>query len=639
LIVLSLQPAMATPVPAPAPAPASAPGAAGPAAPRSAPDPAAFDALLARLLGPELWREPSQQAVLGRLAELHRLLPPGDAARTLRYRALRCDWDFEDDPSGQLAYADDGLARARAQGDGAMEASFHYCRSAAIEALRNMPAAMPDIEAGIAIARRIGDQRLLADGLSLRAGTRSLLGDQSLAIPDLLEAQRLYQHAGVPDDAESLLQDIAISYRRMGDLDKAQEYFEQNEAYARSLGDWSQLISNLLQQGYLAEDQGRLDDALAAYREVLVLARRHDSDYDVASAYLAMAWPWMLRGDFDRGLALVQRARTGYATLGDDSNDDMVYLRLGQAQAGLGDHAQALTYFKRAAEALERSDNRRYLALLYRARADSERALGRYQDAFTDLQRYVALHEAATNAERGQQAQLLRSQFDSDRQELENNRLASEQALRERQLAVLRAAQRWQWLAMALGGVLVLLLALLVVRQLARMKRLREIASTDPLTGVANRRSIEQLGDEAVARTRAAGERLCALVLDVDHFKQVNDGHGHLTGDLVLARIAATFRHVLRHFDLLGRTGGEEFLVVLPDTGPDRAEAIAERLRAAIEAMDCSDIAAGLATTVSIGVACLGPADAGLQALVARADAALYRAKGDGRNRIVVDRA
>ena len=630
IIALLLQPAMAAPAPAPAP---DAQGAA-----RRGPDAAAFDALLDRLLGPELWREPSQRRVLARLAELHGLLPPGDALRALRYRALRCDWDFIDAPEDQLAYAEAGLEDARALRAGAMEASFHYCRSAAIEALRSMPEALPDIEAGIAIARRIGDHRLLADGLSLRGGTRSLLGDQSLAIPDLLAAQKLYQRAGFRDDAESLLQDIAISYRRMGDLDKAQEYLEQNEAYARDIGDWNQLTTNLLQQGYLAEDQRRIDDALAAYDRVLALAHEHDSDYDEASAYLAMAWPWMLRGDYDRALAYAQRARTAYAVLGDDTNDDMVYLRLGQAQAGLGNHEQALVYYARAAEALERSDNRRYLALLYRARARSERETGRHEAAFNDLERYLALHEAITGAERGQQAQLLRSQFDSDRQELENDRLASEQAMHERQLQALLQARRWQWVAIALGGVLLLLLAALIVRQVARMKRLREIASTDPLTGVANRRSIQQFGDEAVVRARNAGKPLSVLVLDVDYFKQVNDGHGHLTGDQVLARIAATFRHGLRNFDLLGRTGGEEFLVVLPDTGMARAEAIAERLRKAIEIMDCSDIAAGLATTVSIGVASLRETDAGLQALVARADAALYRAKGDGRNRIVVDR-
>jgi len=610
--------------------PATVPAAPGAGQRPATHDAAAFDALLKRLEGPELWREPSQQRIVARLAELRELLPPDDPRRALRYRALRCDWDFLDDPEAQLAYAADGLERARALGDDAMEASFHYCRSAAVEAMRGMPEGLADIQAGIAIARRIGDERLLADGLSLRGGTRSLLGDQSRAIPDLLAAQQLYRRAGFTDDAESLLQDIAISYRRMGELDKAREYFEQNEAYAREIGDWSQLITNLLQQGYLAEDQGRLDDALAAYDRVLALARKYDSDYDEASAWLAMAWPWMLKGDYDRALGLVQRAQAGYAALGDDTNDDMVYLRLGQAEAGLGNHAQALAYYARSAAALERSDNRRYLALLYRARAHSEQALGRHDAAFTDLERYLDLQESITAAERGQQAQLLRSQF-------ENNRVASEEALRERQLQALLQARRWQWLAIALGGVLVLLLAALIVRQVARMKRLREIASTDPLTGVANRRSIEQLGEEAIVRARSTNQQLSALVLDVDHFKKVNDGHGHLTGDQVLARIASTFRGALRQFDLLGRTGGEEFLVVLPDTGPAGAEAIAERLRDSIETMDCSDIAEGLRTTVSIGIATLCDSDDGLRELVARADAALYRAKHDGRNRIVVD--
>lgn len=638
MFALLLQPGMAVAANPHSPAPSTRnPAPSGVPTLDAFPDAAAFDAMLERLRGSELWREPSQERVLQRLAELQRLLPPGDRLRTLRFRALRCDWDFLEDPQAQLRFADAGLAEARALGDGAMAASFHYCRAAAIEQLHGMTEALADIEAGIAIARRVGDDPLLADGLSLRGSTRSLLGEQSRAIPDLLAAQQLYQNAGRRDDAESLLQDIAISYRRMGELDKAREYLEQNAEYARKLGDWSQLGSNLLQQGYLAEDQGRLDDALASYQRVVDLAQRHGSDYDLATAWLAMAWPWMLRGDHDRALALVQRARTGFAALGDESNDDMVYLRLGQAYAGLGRHRQALDYYERAAEALARSGNRRYLALLYRARARSEQALGDGEAAFADLERYIDLHESITGAERGQQAQLLRSQFDSDRQRMENTRMAREQALRDRQLQTLLQARRWQWVAMGLGGVLLLLLGGLVVRQLARMKRLREIASTDPLTGVANRRSIEQLGEAAVARAHAAGAPLTALVLDIDHFKQVNDGHGHPAGDKVLARIAETFRHGLRQFDLLGRTGGEEFLVLLPGTGLEQAGAIAERLRTGIETMDCDDLARGLAVTVSIGMAALRAPGDTLQQLVERADAALYRAKNNGRNRIERD--
>lgn len=641
VFALLLQPGMAVAAASPSPSPAPVPAPPAVPAPQSAdaairPDAAAFDALLAHLRDRELWRQPTQEAVLQRLEELRRLLPPGDRLRELRFRALRCDWGFVGDPREQLAHAEKGLAAAQALGDGAMAASFHYCRGGAVEQLSGMTEALPDFDRGIEIARRIDDRAMLADGLALRGSTHSLLGEQSRAIPDLLAAQRLYQEAGRHQDAESLLLDIAVSYRRMGELAKAGEYLEQNAEHARRIGDWSQLIGNLLQQGYLAEDQGRLDDALAAYEQALALGRRHGSRYDIASAHLAMAWPWMQRGDHARALALVQRARTEFAALGDETNDDMVFLRLGQAYAGLGNHKQAMVYYALSAEALERSNNRRYLALLYRARARSERALGQDDAAFADLERYIDLHDAITGAERGQQAQLLRSQFDVDRQQMENIRLASEQALRERQLQALLQARRWQWVAMALAGVLLLLLGALVVRQLARMKRLHEIATTDPLTGVDNRRSIEQRATAAVAGAHEAGAPLTALVLDVDHFKSVNDGHGHLIGDKVLERIAATFRRDLRHFDLLGRTGGEEFLVLLPDTGLAQAGVIAERLRAAIEAMDCGDLAEGLACTVSIGMAGLRRGES-LQELVQRADAALYRAKDNGRNRIEVD--
>src|SRR5690606_242531 len=278
---------------------------------------------------------------------------------------------------------------------------------------------------------------------------------------------------------------------------------------------------------------------------------------------------------------LIQVAQSEFEALGDRANDEMIALRLGQAHAGLGQHVQALADYDRAAVALERSGNQRYLAMLHEARAHSEHALGRHDAAYADLQRFVELHGRIIGAERSQQAQLLRQQFDIDRRALENSRLANETALRARQVEALLQARRWQWTAIALGGVLVLLLAGMVVRQLARMRRLRELAATDPLTGAANRRSIERMGEEAIATARASGEGLCVLILDIDHFKQVNDRYGHLTGDDVLARVAAACSAALRQFDLLGRIGGEEFLVVLPRTGMEHALHVAERIRAA----------------------------------------------------------
>ena len=593
-----------------------------------------FDARFEQLYERELATLPPAE-IDARLDELAALVPPADTRRELRYRNLRCDWGFDDDPRGQLEYAQAGLADAVGADDAAAQAGFHYCRAGALETLGHDAADVAAAyDAGLVAARRSEDLRLVADGLSLLGSTRSLLGDQASAIPDLLAAIRLYRQSGHRLDAEYLLLDIGISYRRMGEYGKAREYLAQSEAFAMEQDDWAMLVGTLLQQGYLAEDDGRLDEAMAIYRRALALAEEHDSPYDIASVHLAMSWPAIVQGDHRQALQWLDRAAQGFGALDDRSTEDMLALRRGQAYAGLGRHDQALAQYARAATALARNGNQRYLALLYLWRARSLEARGRMAEAYADLERYIDVHGRITAAERSQQAQLLRKQFDSDRRDLENIRLENETALRERQVATLLEARRWQWIAIGLGAVLVLLLVGLVVRQLARMRRLRELAATDPLTGVANRRSIERLGEEAIAAARAAGEGLSVLLLDIDHFKQVNDRFGHLTGDEVLARVASACAGALRQFDQLGRIGGEEFLVLLPRTGLAQARQVAERIREAVEALAFVEIDRTLRLSVSIGIAELD-GERTLRGLCERADAALYAAKDAGRNRIV----
>lgn len=596
---------------------------------------AAFDMLLEQLEERELPTLTADEALV-RLDALAALRPAGDGTRDRRYRALRCDWGFDEDPDGQLAFALDGLSRAREAGDLAAQARFHYCQAVAIETLgASSDEIMATWNTGIAVARRSGDRRLLADGLGARGSTHSLLDDQARAIPDLLAAIRLYRQAGFRLDAEWLLLDIGISYRRMGEFGKAREYLAQSEAFAIAQGDWSMHIGALMQQAYLAEDDGRIPEAMEGYRHALALAEDNDSPYDIASVRLAMAWPAIVQGDHRRALRLLDQAEAGFAELGDRANAEMIALRRGQAVAGLGRHAEALTHYGDAAAAMANSGNKRYMAMLYLARARSAHALGRDAEAYTDLERHIDAHGRMTTAERSQQARLLREQFDSDRRDLENSRLANETALRERQVEALLQARRWQWTAIALAGVLVLLLVALVIRQLARLRRLRELAATDPLTGVANRRSIERLGEEAIAAARRSTDGLCVLILDIDHFKRVNDNYGHLTGDQALTRVAAACSAALRQFDQLGRTGGEEFMVVLPRTRMTQARQVAERIRAAVEALEFMDIDPALRLSISIGIAELRDEDKDLRELCGRADAALYAAKGAGRNRMV----
>ncbi|MEB2343434.1 MAG: diguanylate cyclase [Deltaproteobacteria bacterium] len=164
---------------------------------------------------------------------------------------------------------------------------------------------------------------------------------------------------------------------------------------------------------------------------------------------------------------------------------------------------------------------------------------------------------------------------------------------------------------------------------------LARLSTTDPVTGLRNRRYATEFLALEVLRAVRYHTPLAVLLLDLDHFKRVNDTHGHRVGDAVLQVVADTLRATLRSTDVAGRYGGEEFLVVLPQTERAGAVALAERVRAAIEetAIDVGG-PAPVSVTVSIGVAALDERTGSAEQLVERADGALYAAKDAGRNRV-----
>jgi diguanylate cyclase (GGDEF)-like protein len=164
-------------------------------------------------------------------------------------------------------------------------------------------------------------------------------------------------------------------------------------------------------------------------------------------------------------------------------------------------------------------------------------------------------------------------------------------------------------------------------------RRIEELAELDELTGSFNRRCIMRMLDEEIARSARNGSPCSIALIDLDHFKRINDAFGHPTGDEVLRTFAITMFANIRSVDRFGRYGGEEFLLILPDMVPDSAARALDRLRAIVADLDWSAFSPGMKVTLSAGVATLKPEETP-DTFLARADHALYAAKDRGRNRI-----
>ncbi|WEF32701.1 GGDEF domain-containing protein [Pseudoduganella chitinolytica] len=177
--------------------------------------------------------------------------------------------------------------------------------------------------------------------------------------------------------------------------------------------------------------------------------------------------------------------------------------------------------------------------------------------------------------------------------------------------------------------------ALIVIRH--QELALRKASLTDNLTGWLNRRALHDVAERECLRARRSGGRLSFLAFDIDHFKSINDRHGHAVGDSAICHVTALAAQALRGYDGLFRLGGEEFAILLTGSGDDTLLRIAERVRDSIARTPLYAEDKAVAMTVSIGLASCAPGDTGWEDALRRADLALYRSKREGRNRVTLD--
>lgn len=590
-----------------------------------------FDTVFAEVIGPGSM-DMTFERYEALLQQLRVLLPPGDRKREVQFRSVYCTSERWEDPKSGLAYSDEAQRRAHRAGDLASQGRAQFCRIGFVQQLEGAEQALHEADRMVRMLENSAESQLLGEALIQRGSLFSQQGEQAKALLDFQRARASFRAAGIDHEIDALMLEMAIAYRRMGDWTQAERYFTDGVKRSQGKQDWDRVITDLVQLGYLYDESGDPQKAKASFAGAIRAAQEHDQPLSAANAQLGLATAQISLGEYDAALATLAQAKTTFDAEQIDGSMDMWLLLSGQAMAGNGHHRDALERYARALPLIEKDGNQRYLAMLHQARAASEEALGNTAGALADYKRYSTLQTSLQGKMRLEQSRLLEYEYEIRRREFENHRLRAQAEMRQAQVTALERIRRWQTLALLLGMLLVAVLGLLALRQRRRTRRLRTLAMTDPLTGVASRRAIEKIAERALAGSARTQTPLAVLLLDLDHFKAINDRYGHAAGDAVLHATAAAWQAQLREHDRLGRIGGEEFALICMNTTREQALAIAQRLLDATRTLQLPGIHAELRVRTSIGIAEARPDDT-RDTLFARADAALYRAKQEGRDR------
>ena len=456
-----------------------------------------------------------------------------------------------------------------------------------------------------------------------------------LAVASLTQAYRASEAAGNLRQRNVAASALSKVMSELGDYRQAlalnAEVIEWNAAHDETL---TLSVSRYL-RGIILHETHEFDAALLAFANARALSVTLGDEQGIAFADMRVCDVLIDLGDYHGARARCDDALRIFAASGTIDVIKQTRSYLAQIDLAEGRAARALATLNDilANDAVDMPP--REVTRLFKLRADANAELGNTVAAYADLSEYMRRYAATNETRRLRQVAALHARFEIDR-EIDRNaslqRELGQSKLREEEL------RRRTLLAITAGSLAVALLTAMLMGARLHRRQLAALANVDALTGLPNRRHTAQQAEAALELSRRLGEPLTIALIDLDHFKTINDRSGHAGGDQVLKEFARVARETLRVSDTFGRWGGEEFLVAMPGATLDVALAVVERLRTValtIAVPGCGDVR----VSMSAGLAVNESQTHTLEALLARADIALYRAKHDGRNIVRVDDA
>jgi diguanylate cyclase (GGDEF)-like protein len=554
-----------------------------------------------------------------------------DADLEIRARLLLCDYQAERDTNAaqqEIEAATALLPKAHRTG---LKAGLLDCRGQMYETAGNNAKARALYEQAVAVSAETHDDEMLAQSLFSRGYLLGLEGEYASGLTDLKRSHALFEKLNKPIHALTTLNGIAILYNRMGDYAQARNIYSRALKAQREAGMQREEAVTLHNLGRAYENLHEWEEARRAFTESLALSRQLSYPRGEAYALRGLAAVSNASGDPKGALETLSRAELLQRQTPDARLRAQILLARGIAFHKLDRMPESIAALEDASGVFRQADAMGELNATYSELAEVYAETGNWRAAYDRRTLAKETSDRLLNNQLDQRFATLKVEFDTAAKEKENAALVYENAINQRALAQAQSVRKLQAAVILLSVTLAVVLATLAVHQRRNALRMRYLALTDELTDAPNRRSVlSRL--EPLLRDPDQGS-CAALIMDIDHFKKINDQYGHSVGDEVLKMVSNAVRSAVLEPSFFGRLGGEEFLIVLPRSDLSDARAAAERFREAIMSIDTSQWCPDRRRiTASIGCAVSMPASDTLSTMLKRADFALYAAKRSGRN-------
>jgi diguanylate cyclase (GGDEF)-like protein len=586
---------------------------------------------------------------------------------------LAMEMAVSDDPRGAIKRADEALAPARASGNKVAELAALRLLTKALEQVEEAPRLKVAIERGFVLAKELGHEEAVCEFLAHQGSLSANDGqfvEATRRFDEAIEHAERHNLRAVRAKVQAAKGHMYLTLGRVSDalglLVEAHAFFETHHEKLWMSNTLSLMANAFGRDGRDKEGQAK---AIEYNKRAMALMDPKTNRYDLATDYHNLGVDYARSKDYATARDYFTKSRVLAEQLQDPVSLAYLDFRMGLIDREEKRYAKALVGFERAIpvfadignsnmqfmatlaraktlsltnrrrEAVESLSRARLLAdrlntpandtTYYETASEIHATVGDWEKAYKATQQLRDAERRASDAANAQLAAELEQRFDSKQKEADNAVLRARQLESDaRRIALVLALV----LSLtALGGA-----AFYLVRQRQRNRQYEALAMRDDLTQLPNRRSILEFARLQFRRRRESDGGFCLALLDIDHFKSINDEFGHAIGDAVLVAFAQACQNQLRSNDRLGRFGGEEFLLVMPGSDAGQIPQVFERLRAAVRHLAVPGLPASRRLTFSLGGAAnQSPVDT-LDDLIKRADRAMYRAKEGGRDRFEI---